>query len=212
MGMERLDALGWRDAELGVWLDLSTSTLSPAEIAAADGAFSGAFADMAALEAGAVANPDEGRRVGHYWLRAPDLAPDGLGASITATRDACRALAAELHRDPTLRVVLVLGIGGSALGPQLVADALAEPQDRMRVCFLDNTDPDGFARVLGPLDLEETLVVCISKSGGTAETRNALLETQAAYARAEIPFGPHAVAITGEGSPLWAEAAGPRGS
>ena len=34
-----------------------------------------AFDAMAALEAGAIANPDEGRPVGHYWLRAPDLAP-----------------------------------------------------------------------------------------------------------------------------------------
>ena len=35
-----------------------------------------AFADMASLEAGAIANPDEGRMVGHYWLRNPDLAPN----------------------------------------------------------------------------------------------------------------------------------------
>lgn len=34
-----------------------------------------AFASMVALEAGAIANPDENRMVGHYWLRAPELAP-----------------------------------------------------------------------------------------------------------------------------------------
>ena len=34
-----------------------------------------ALADLAALEAGAIANPDEGRMVGHYWLRNPALAP-----------------------------------------------------------------------------------------------------------------------------------------
>jgi glucose-6-phosphate isomerase len=204
MGLERLDGCGWRDAELGVWLDLSTTPLTPAELAAADGEFAPAFAAMDALEAGAVANPTEGRRVGHYWLRAPELAPDDLGAVIVAAREACRAVATAVHKeDPPLRTVLVLGIGGSALGPQLVADALAEPEDEMKVRFLDNTDPDGIARVLGVLDLEETLVVCISKSGGTAETRNALLETQAAYARADVPFEPHAIAITGEGSALW---------
>src|SRR5262245_10223314 len=38
--------------------------------------FADAFAAMTGLESGAVANPDEGRRVGHYWLRAPELAPD----------------------------------------------------------------------------------------------------------------------------------------
>ena len=39
-------------------------------------AFPAAFSGMAALEAGGIANPDEGRRVGHYWLRAPELAPE----------------------------------------------------------------------------------------------------------------------------------------
>ncbi len=208
MGLTRMDALGWRSTELGVWLDLSTTSLSPADVAAADADFAGPFREMAALEAGAIANPDEGRRVGHYWLRDPDRAPEGLGGVIVAAREAARALATGLHKEKALRTVLVLGIGGSALGPQLVADALAEPHDPMRVLFLDNTDPDGFARVLGPLDLDETLVVCISKSGGTAETRNALLETQAAFERAGVPFAEHAVAVTGEGSALWAAAEG----
>ena len=40
------------------------------------GAFPAAFAAMDALEKGAIANPDEKRRVGHYWLRAPERAPD----------------------------------------------------------------------------------------------------------------------------------------
>ena len=208
MGLSRMDALCWRNTELGVWLDLSTTSLTPADLAAAESDFAAAFRDMAALEAGAVANPDEGRRVGHYWLRAPERAPEGLGAAILAAREAARAIAAEVHKAGALRTVLVLGIGGSALGPQFIADALGEPHDPMRVLFLDNTDPDGIARVLGPLDLEETLVVCISKSGGTAETRNALLETQAAFERADVPFAPHAVAVTGEGSALWNAAAG----
>ena len=35
-----------------------------------------AFLAMDALEAGSIANPDEGRQVGHYWLRNAELAPD----------------------------------------------------------------------------------------------------------------------------------------
>ncbi|MDP2306793.1 MAG: glucose-6-phosphate isomerase [Pseudomonadota bacterium] len=208
MALERMDVLGWRNVALGVWLDLTTTGLSPADLAGAEADFVLPFRAMADLEAGSIANPDEQRRVGHYWLRTPEIAPDGLAAVIDAAREAARAVASAVHQVSELRTVLVLGIGGSALGPQFVADALAEPDDRMRVVFLDNTDPDGFSRVLGPLDLEETLVVCISKSGGTAETRNALLETQAAYARAEIPFEAHAIAITGEGSALWKAAEG----
>ncbi len=71
---------------------------------------------------------------------------------------------------------LVIGIGGSALGPELVADAI--PAAGLDMFFLDNTDPDGMYRVLESLPLEETLVVVISKSGGTPETRNGMLVAQ----------------------------------
>ena len=192
----------WRDLDLGIWLDFGDAPPQPPID------FTAAFAAMNALEAGAIANADEGRQVGHYWLRTPEIAPGGYAAEIVAAREACRALAAAIHAEGAMRTLLVLGIGGSALGPQLVADALGEPDDRMAVRFLDNTDPDGIARVLGGLDLRETLVLCISKSGTTPETRNALLETKAAFERAEIAFAPQAIAISGEGSKLWSEAAG----
>ena len=209
---ERMDwgtssKMTWRDLGMGVSLDWSNAGLSDASWAAQHEPLVRALAAMLALESGAIANADEGRMVGHYWLRLPELAPAGLAETIVRTREACRDLATAVHREKSFSTVLVLGIGGSALGPQLVADALGEPHDPLRVLFLDNTDPDGMARVLGALDLEETLVVCISKSGGTPETRNALLETQAAYGRAAVDFAPRAVAVTGEGSRLWATAA-----
>jgi glucose-6-phosphate isomerase len=74
----------------------------------------------------------------------------------------------------------------------------------MKVHFLDNTDPDGIDRVLGGLTgcLERTLTLVVSKSGGTAETRNGMMETAAVYDAAGLDFGRHAVAITGEGSKL----------
>ena len=107
-------------------------------------------------------------------------------------------------RSDRFRHVLVVGIGGSALGPQLVADALGGAGDRLAPHFLDNTDPDGFDRVLGVLGeaLAGTLAVVISKSGGTPETRNGMLEAAAAYAARGLDFGPHAVAVTQEGSAL----------
>ena len=194
----------WRDLELGLQVDLSGV---PDQPPAAGADYQGAFAAMVALEAGAIANPDEGRQVGHYWLRAPELAPEGYGALITATREQCQKLARELIKAREFDAVLVLGIGGSALGPQFLSDALAEPDAPMRLHFLDNTDPDGIARILGPLDLETTLVLCISKSGGTAETRNCLVEVEAAYARAEVEIAPRAIAISQEGSRLWEHAA-----
>jgi len=69
---------------------------------------------------------------------------------------------------------------------------------------LDNTDPDGMDAVLARLHdrLDETLVLVISKSGGTKETRNGMLEAAAAFERARLVFGQHAVAITGLDSEL----------
>jgi glucose-6-phosphate isomerase len=107
-------------------------------------------------------------------------------------------------RAERFRRLLVIGIGGSALGPQLVADALGGPGDRLTAHFLDNTDPDGMDRVLGGLGegFAETLAIVISKSGGTAETRNGMLEATAAWRARGMEFGPQAVAVTREGSAL----------
>ena len=95
---------------------------------------------------------------------------------------------------------LVIGIGGSALGPELVADAI--PAAGLDMFFLDNTDPDGMYRVLESLPLEETLVVVISKSGGTPETRNGMLVAQDFFRKNGLEFAPQAVAVTGAGSRL----------
>ena len=85
--------------------------------------------------------------------------------------------------------LLVIGIGGSALGPQFVASALGHPKrDQMKVFFFDNSDPDGFDRVLAQLEgeLGHTLCIVISKSGGTKETRNGMIEAKAAYERIDL--------------------------
>ena len=76
--------------------------------------------------------------------------------------------------------VLVLGIGGSALGAQALSEALLKPywnlldkeqRDNLpRIFFLDNIDPDQITALLEILDLKKTLVNVITKSGSTAET------------------------------------------
>src|SRR2546421_4017307 len=104
-----------------------------------------AFEAMDALEHGAIANPDENRMVGHYWLRAPELAPSPeIAAEIRKTVSDVKALAAAVHagtvRPPSAARfvrVLSIGIGGSALGPMFVADALGRPGgDPMKVAFI----------------------------------------------------------------------------
>jgi glucose-6-phosphate isomerase len=86
----------------------------------------------------------------------------------------------------------------------LVADALGSPADRMKVDFIDNTDPDGIARVLAGIgrELAETLVLVTSKSGGTPETHNGMLLVAEAFRRAGTDFPRHAAAVTMPGSRL----------
>lgn len=76
--------------------------------------------------------------------------------------------------------ILVLGIGGSALGGSAVCEALLKPYWNLltteqrnnfpRIFFLDNIDPDQMNALLEMLDLSKTLVNVITKSGSTAET------------------------------------------
>jgi glucose-6-phosphate isomerase len=198
---------------LGLALDLSRMNFGDDFLPAMQPRMDRAFAAMAELESGAIANPDEQRMVGHYWLRNPALAPSSeLASEITDTLAAVEKFAAEVHVGSEVRGtggpfkrVLVVGIGGSALGPQFVAHALGQPaDDKLTVHFFDNTDPDGMDKVLAAIggDLDRTLTVVISKSGGTKETRNGLLEAKAAYERNGLRFEKHAAAVTGVGSEL----------
>src|SRR5436189_306761 len=171
-----------------------------------------AFAAMRKLEAGAIANPTEKRMVGHYWLRNPGLAPTlEIRAEIEDTIQCIKKFAEDVHNGKItaengkrFEHVLHIGIGGSALGPQLVADALGSARDRMDIHFFDNTDPDGLDRVFEKIDdlLPQMLVIVVSKSGGTKDTRNGMLETEAKLAAKGLQFARHAIAVTGDGSDL----------
>jgi glucose-6-phosphate isomerase len=197
---------------LGFYLDVSYMGFDEGFVTALLPKFDKAFQDMAALEAGAIANPDENRMVGHYWLRNPALAPQAdLQREITETLAKITDFTQKVHsgviRPPSasrFTDILSVGIGGSALGPQFVAAALAPLDGLLRIHFIDNTDPSGIDRVLNQLGdrLASTLVLIISKSGGTPETRNGLLEVQHAYAQRGLNFAQQAVAITGQGSKL----------
>src|SRR5262245_25560080 len=68
------------------------------------------------------------------------------------------------------RNLLLLGIGGSALGPAALEAALAKPNSDRRLIVLDNIDPDFIHDSLHTIDPRETLVNVIAKSGVTAET------------------------------------------
>ena len=195
---------------LGLFLDISRVRFDDAFVEMMQPKFDKAFKDMAALEGGAIANPDENRMVGHYWLRDPDLAPNAdLKTDIVKTLQQIHTFAQKVHSGeihppdaPKFTDVLSVGIGGSALGPQFVAEALGAVDAPMSIHFIDNTDPAGIDRTLTQLGdrLATTLVVITSKSGGTPETRNGMLEVKHAYEQKGLNFANHAVAVTGIGS------------
>jgi glucose-6-phosphate isomerase len=198
--------------ELGFALDISRIPFPQGYIEEKAGDLEDVLEQMEALEGGSIANPDEKRMVGHYWLRDPDRAPSPeIADAIRTTLNKIKTFAAKVHSGEVAAAggaftdLLVIGIGGSALGPQFVSHALGDPRsDRLRVHFFDNTDPDGFDLVLAEIGdrLNRTLSIVISKSGGTKETRNGMVEARAAYEAAGLPFPTHAVAVTGDGSAL----------
>jgi len=201
-----------RYEDIGFSIDISRMRFADGFFAQMQPLIEKAFASMRELEAGAIANPDEQRMVGHYWLRNAGLAPNAeLRADIEETNARIKAFASDVHagkiapeKGEKFKHILLVGIGGSALGPQFIADSLGRADDPMDIYFLDNTDPDGFDRAFARIGdhLAHTLTVVISKSGGTKETRNGMLEAARHYEKAGLNFGRHAVAVTGIGSEL----------
>jgi len=192
--------------EIGLMVDISRMMFPNDYFDRMESQMQKAHRDMEAIESGVMANPDEKRMVGHYWLRAPELAPKreitrDIHKNLQAIKDFSKKVHAgkiKSQKGKPFSRILIIGIGGSALGPQFVSDALKTSGDPIRPYFFDNTDPDGFDRVLKEIKgaLSETLTVVISKSGGTIETRNGMLEAKAAYQSKGLRFEKHALAIT----------------
>ena len=102
--------------------------------------------------------------------------------------------------------VVILGIGGSALGPIALRTALRPSGWNMldakarggfpRLHVLDNVDPDTIAALLGRLNLTRTLFIVTSKSGGTAETMSQFLIVHERLMAANLDLSDHLVFIT----------------
>jgi len=132
-----------------------------------------------AMFAGQAINTTEGRAVLHTALRAPPgAAPHS--AQVHEVLDAMLAYAEQVRADAGITDIVNIGIGGSDLGPQMVAGALdsfAHPAQRLH--FVSNVDAHDIDRVLRRLDARRTLFIIASKTFTTQETM-----TNAALARA----------------------------
>jgi len=102
--------------------------------------------------------------------------------------------------------VVILGIGGSALGPIALRTALRPSGWNMldekardnypRLQVLDNVDPETIAALLGRLRLPRTLFIVTSKSGGTAETMAQFLIVHDRLVRDKLDLSQHLVFVT----------------
>jgi glucose-6-phosphate isomerase len=156
----------------GIHFDLSKTHLTREAIAALD---PGPYDDaLARLFAGEVVNPTEDRAAEHPAERGFG-SPDAI--ALAAQRHSrMRALvdAIEAGAFGDITGILHIGIGGSALGPALLVDALGRNERRYRVEILSNIDGQAVDEALGRLDPATTLVAIASKTFTTSETlRNA---------------------------------------
>jgi transaldolase / glucose-6-phosphate isomerase len=143
--------------------------------------------------------PELADRLG--WLALPET----MATELPELERFGAALAAEGVRD-----LVVLGMGGSSLAPEVFAHVLGNRPGHPRLSVLDSTHPDAVQRLAARLDLARTLFLVSSKSGTTTETLS-FFRAFWDLARRKLPApGERFAAITDPGTPL-AELARERG-
>jgi len=156
----------------GIHFDWSKTHLTPELIAAFSkiAAETGLVAKRDALFAGEKINVTEGRSVEHTAERG-EGSPDSV-ARAQAYHARMRALidAIEAEAFGPVRSVIHIGIGGSALGPDLLVDALGRDADRYEVAVVSNVDGVALETALDRFDPQTTLIAIASKTFTTTET------------------------------------------
>ncbi len=163
---------------------------------------------------GAKINTTEKRAVLHTASRDfsdKPIVSDGtdIMPAIRRVRQEIHEFSARVHRGEIVgstgkpfRQVVVIGIGGSYLGPEFVSTALAAYADKkIRLHYLANVDVNDFGAVAALIDPETTLWVIISKSYTTAETTANTVQAETFMRARGLDPGRHIVTVTAQGSP-----------
>lgn len=171
----------------------------------------GALSLMEKMQAGEVLNfiegyPSENRSVLHTALRdffdRPNPNKVAKEARAMTRNEVDKLEKFEKEMDPFTDLVLI-GIGGSELGPKAIYMALKGfEKPGKKVHFIGNVDPDDAALVLSQVDLKKTLFMVVSKTGTTLETNTNEELVRSKYKAAGIDSKNHFIAVTGESSPM----------
>lgn len=169
---------------------------------------------MMRVQAGEVMNyvencDSEKRRVGHMMMR--NLFGDGEKESEESLKiskmqekewEKLDAFIDQIEARGITDIVSI-GIGGSYLGAEAMYEALKAFQTtKRRLHFAPNIDPDQLTSIMKDLDLNKTLVLVITKSGGTLEILSNLAFVTTWFEEKGIDPAKHLVAVTGEKSPI----------
>jgi glucose-6-phosphate isomerase len=167
-----------------------------------------------AMISGEKVNVTENRAALHTAARnftEKPMVVDGVNImpEIKKIRHDIRAFSEKIHRGEIrgttgkrFRHIVVIGIGGSYLGTEFVANALFAFADKgMDLQFLSNVDPHNFESVKASVDPESTLWVIISKSFTTVETYANTMQAEAFITSCGLDPAKHFVTVTSKGSP-----------
>jgi len=199
------------DGESDFSLNVAGMHFTEEQLAELKEKFEKAHAGMKAIESGEIKNPDEGRQVTHFTDRT-EYPKSELFQEVQQFAEDLKNGKILGSTGKKITNAVINGIGGSALGPQLLQFAINGPywnelsdekrDNYLKIYFVDNTDPAGFADVVNAVDLEETIICSISKSGGTQETKNNMISFDKEYSKLGLDFTKHACAITMKDSEL----------
>ncbi|KJS29079.1 MAG: glucose-6-phosphate isomerase [Desulfatitalea sp. BRH_c12] len=159
-------------------------------------------------------NVTENRAVLHTAARSfadDPVVLDGVDVmpEIRRVRDQIKFFSEQVHTGQItgangrpFRHVVVIGIGGSYLGPEFVSTALAALADRnITLHYLANVDIDNFGAVAAAIDPPSTLWVVISKSFTTAETSANTIQAEQFMRAKGLDPSRHMITVTSKGSP-----------
>jgi len=213
---EKFSKYLWFNDALNIWIDISKINFTEKEFEAINQKFVNVFKALDELENGSIANIDENRQVGHYWLRNSSIAPNEiLKNKIDNEISSIKEFGKEILEGNILNStnqkytdVLWIGIGGSGLGPLLIVDSLKKNSVGLNFSFIDNIDPFLIKEKLIEINdrLSRTLFVIVSKSGGTPEPRIAMDIIRKNFEEKGINWSSQAIAITMSGSKLYQKA------
>jgi glucose-6-phosphate isomerase len=185
--------------EAGIRFDFSKTHLSAEAVSAFEALAEaqGLAAARDALFAGAIVNPTEGRAAEHTAERGHGSPETVARAQALHARMRGLVDAIEAGAFGEVRHILHIGIGGSALGPDFLIDALGRDADRYDAAVVSNVDGSALEEALGGMDPQTTLIAIASKTFTTTET---LINARSALAwmeegGVEDPYG-RVIALT----------------